>query len=153
MTSVLLPAIGKAVASYGAQAVGNAFNQFASGKMGETIGGHNEQASQDHREAARRLNVDPNVYAQVAADVNNRGQSSGASQSRSDAAFNNQLAQSNNRADLTNQMAATDQAIAYRQAEQLANAYGSAQQAQARASNDVYSAAMNRRAQNYGVNL
>lgn len=153
MASVLLPAIGKAVAGYGAQAVGNAFNQFASGKMGETIGGYNERASEEHREAARRLNVDPNVYSQVAADINNRGQSSGANQSRSDVAFSNQLQQSNNRADLTNQMAATDQAIAYRQAEQLANAYGSAQQAQARASNDIMSSALNRRAQNYGVNL
>ncbi len=142
----LLTSVAAGAARYGAQAVGNMAGQFMSGKMGETIGGHNEGASQEHREAARRLNVDPNVYAQVAADVNNRGQASGANQSRSDVAFGNQLNQSNNRADATTRMALNDQEIAANQATQLANAYGSAQQAQARASNDIMSSVLNRRA-------
>lgn len=133
---------GKFIAQEGAKAAG----QYFAGKMGETIGGQNEGASQEHREAARRLNVDPSVYAQVAADVNNRGQASGANQSRSDVAFGNQLNQSNNRADATTRMALNDQEIAANQATQLANAYGSAQQAQARASNDIMSSILNRRA-------
>lgn len=137
---------GQAAVKYGAQALGDMVGQFASGKSGEAIGKHNEAASQEHREAARRLNVDPSVYAQVAADVNNRGQASGANQSRSDVAFSNQLNQSNNRADATTRMALNDQEIAANQATQLANAYGSAQQAQARASNDIMSSVLNRRA-------
>lgn len=134
-------AIGGQALKYGSQALGS----LVGGRTGETIGGHNEGASIEHREAARRLNVDPELYSRIAGDVNNRGAAQGAGQSQADTAFANQLGQSNNRAAATTRMALNDQEIASGQATQLANAYGQAQQNQAQTSANLMSSVLNSR--------
>jgi hypothetical protein len=135
--------IAAGAARYGMQAIGNMAGQFLGGKMGETIGGYNENASDEHREAAKRLNVDAATYARVAEDVNNAGQRSGSQTSRADQAFGNQMAQSNVRANATTRMALNDQEIAANQATQLANAYGDAQARQAQTSANLMSSIVN----------
>ncbi len=128
---------GGAALKYGGQAIGN----FAAGKMGETISAYGEGASDEHREAARRLNVDPDAYAKIHADLQGKTSDQTQGRNNADIAFNNQLAMGNNRANATTRMALKDQDIAASQAEQLANSYNTAVSNQNNASANMANAA------------
>lgn len=129
--------VGGAALKYGGQAIGN----FAAGKMGETISGYNENVSDEHREAARKLNVDPATYAKVHADLQSKTADQTQGRNNADIAFNNQLAMGNSRANATTRMALKDQDIAASQAEQLANSYNTAVSNQNNASANMANAA------------
>lgn len=124
---------GQAV-SQGAKALGDTIGTFAGGKMGESVGGYNEKASDELRERARKLNVDPDAYARVAADIQDSSASRQQGRDMKMGAFANQMNRATDRANVTNQMALNDQSIAANQAQQLASAYGDAARNQAQAS-------------------
>lgn len=121
-----------ALAAYGLQTVGRAIlpsvtamgSQFAAGKMGETIGGHNEQESQGFRDRNDQRNIDgTNRQNTTNAQTTNQAGSQGQQLSREDAVFGNQLAQSNNRANTALNMAVYDQDNAFKNGQQLASNY------------------------------
>lgn len=117
--------------------------QYAStmftGKQGEQMGDRNTKDAQDFREAARQLNVDPDVYAKVAAHYDGQARSNGQNMSRSDTAFANQLLQGNNRANSALNMAERDQQIAAEQAMDLSRGYRDAAANQAQTSANLMS--------------
>jgi hypothetical protein len=145
MGSAILAGLGAQVARQGAQAIGNMAAQFVGGKVGETIGGHNEQAADELRAKAAKLNVDPATYARMAAHFDEESAQRAQGRSRSDAAFGNQMNMSNQRAYNTMDMARQDQLNAQDQALSLAKTYGDAATRQSQASNNMITAMMGRR--------
>lgn len=125
-------------------------NIFA-GKQAEQIGNYNENQSAQDRLKAQLMNEDPNAQMQRGADGAEQGKDRQQARSRNDLIFDNQIAQSNNRADLQNQMTAADQIIAANRGTQLANNYLEASNNQANASGNMANAILNRRAQSYQV--
>jgi hypothetical protein len=137
MSGVLLPlavSAGKYVMGKGAQALGDTIGQFASGKMGESVGSYNEGASDELRTKAAKYNVNPETYAKIAAEIQESGSEKQFGRDMRMGTFANQMNMSNKRADTTNQMALNDQSIAANQASELANAYGNAARNQSAAS-------------------
>lgn len=121
-----------ALAAYGLQAVGRAVlpsvmatgAQFMAGKMGETIGGHNEQESQGFRNSNDGRNQAATDRQNTTnAQTTNQAGSQGQQLTREDTIFNNQLGQSNNRAEAAVKMAVYDQDNAFRNGQQLASNY------------------------------
>lgn len=126
---------------------------FAGGKQAENIGNYNEQQSAQDRLKARLFNEDPDQQGDRAAESTQKGKNAASALNRNELIFNNQLEQSNKRADLQNSMAATDQVAAYKRGEQLANNYLNASNAQAQASGNLANAVMNRQATQYRSNI
>jgi uncharacterized protein YdbL (DUF1318 family) len=123
---------------------------FVNGKMGENIGGYNESSSEDMRSRAAKNNL--NLNQQAALEAQNAQNASTAQQgaSQRDTAFNNQLKQSNNRADLQNTMAANDQTIAFRRSQDLGENYAKAAATQAQSSSQLANAIFNQPVAQYG---
>lgn len=143
-------ALAGAAARYAIPALGNAANQMFAGKIGETVGGHNEQQSEQDRAKARSMNEDPNAQGNRQAQSSDAAAGSQQNRSRADLVFSNQLDASNKRADLQNQMTANDQTIAYNNGRQLADNYVQSARDQAQASGNIFNSVMNRQAASYG---
>ena len=122
---------------------------YAAGKQGERVGGYNEDQSAEARLKARLLNEDPNAQGNRAAGMTEQGKDASSGRSRAETILANQLGQSNNRADLQNTMALTDQVSAYKRGEQLADNYVNASNAQATASGNLMSGLLGRQATQY----
>lgn len=133
----MMPAVFGAAARVFAPMAGQAVNTFVQGKTGENIGGYNEAQSAELRRSMATSNEDPNAQANRNAANTDRAADGSDRRSAAQTAFQNQLTQSNKRADLTNQMAIYDQDNAYRRGEQLANAYTSTANNQANANANV----------------
>ena len=125
-------------------------NQFLSGKVGETVGGNNENESAENRIKARMLNEDPNAQGNRQADSSTNAANAQQGRSRADLILGNQLDASNKRADLQNTMTANDQVINANRGTQLADNYVQASRDQANASGNIFNSIMNRQATQYG---
>lgn len=126
---------------------------FAAGKQAENVGEHNESQSFQDRLKAKLMNEDPNAQGDRNAQGNEQSRDRSAGRSRTDTIFGNQLDASNKRADLQNSMAATDQVIAFKNGQQLADNYSKASSDQATASGNVMNSIMNRQATQYRSNI
>lgn len=145
----MMAAAGMA-ARYLAPMAMQAGNQFVSGKIGETVGGHNEQESAENRIKARMMNEDPNAQGNRQADSSTNAANAQQGRSRADLILGNQLDASNKRADLQNTMTANDQVINANRGTQLADNYVQASRDQANASGNIFNSIMNRQATQYG---
>lgn len=151
MTSAILGAVSRYVAPKifgGAVDVGN---QFLSGKIGETVGGYNENMSEQERAKARMMNEDPNAQGDRQANSSNNAAGAQQGRSRADLILGNQLDASNKRADLQNTMTANDQILAHNRGSQLADNYVQSARDQANASGNIFNSIMNRQATQYGT--
>lgn len=136
-SAFLLPiatAAGKYAMGKGAQALIDTVSTFASGKMGEQVGSYNEGASDELRKKAAKLNVNPETYAKIEADIRENSAEKQFGRDMAMGTYSNQLNMANNRAATVNKMALNDQEIAANQASQLGSAYGDAARNQANAS-------------------
>lgn len=147
----MMGAIGGAAVRMLAPEIMKAGGQFVSGKIGETVGGHNEQESAEGRVKARMLNEDPNAQGNRTAEFSNNAANAQQGRSRSDLILGNQLDASNKRADLQNTMTANDQVINANRGTQLADNYMQASRDQANASANILNSIMNRQATQYGT--
>lgn len=141
---------GMAAAKYLAPTLMQAGSGFASGKIGETVGGHNERQSAQDRIKAGMLNEDPNSQGNRQADSSTNAANAQQGRSRADLILGNQLDASNKRADLQNTMTANDQVINANRGTQLADNYVQASRDQANASGNIFNSIMNRQATQYG---
>lgn len=152
----MFPLAGMAVRALAPSVIGagvNAGKNFFAGKTGETVGKYNENAANDMRQDQAQYNEDPNQQADRQADGTGRSQSQGQNTSQADTILGNQLKQSNARADLVNTMAATDQSIAFRRGEQLANNYNDTANKQAATSANLMSSIINGPSTQYRSNI
>jgi hypothetical protein len=123
---------------------------FIAGKTAEKIGSNNEEQSTKQRLLSKFENENPNEQGNRQAESTNSAAGSQQNRSRNDTIFDNQLKQSNNRADLQNTMAVNDQEIAYRRGQQLADNYVNSAANQATSSANILSSIMNAPTARYG---
>jgi hypothetical protein len=136
----------KLAAPYLAQAGG----QYFAGKTAENIGNKNESESAKLRTQQDALNQSSQATGDRQAEFDTRAKNAQQGMTRNDQIFQNQLAQSNNRADLQNNMTANNQVIEANRGTQLANNYLQSARDQASASNDSLRAIMGRQVAQYG---
>ena len=120
MMMALAGTAGKALVQEGAKAAGT----YIAGKTAEQVGSKNEGASNGFRASNDPRNAFA-AFQQNAAnqDTTNNAGNQGQRLSREDAVFDNQLGQSNNRAEAAIKMAIYDQDNAFQNGRQLANNY------------------------------
>jgi hypothetical protein len=147
----MMMALGGAALRLAAPAIANAAGGFFQGKVGETVGGHNEQQSESDRARARSMNEGADTAGDRQANSSNRAANDQQGRSRAELILVNQLDASNKRADLQNTMAANDQILEYNRGQNLANNYVQASRDQATASGNIYNSIMNRQATQYGT--
>jgi hypothetical protein len=123
---------------------------LAAGKLGENVGGYNEQQSAQERLKARMLNEDPNAQGGRQEMTSTNAANAQQGRSRADLILANQLDSANKRADLQNTMTANDQVINANRGTQLADNYVQSSRDQAQASGNLFNAIMNRQATQYG---
>jgi hypothetical protein len=147
----MLPELLGAAAKYALPGIARIGTQFVAGKTAEQIGSKNENQSAQERLKARLLNEDPDVMGDRQARSSEASKNSQQGRSREDQVFTNQLKQSNNRADLQNQMMANDQSIAFQRGNKLADNYVTSARDQAESSAAILNSIMNSGQAKYGT--